>query len=352
MSKAKADGETNWASVPAVIEHDARIRPGNSGGPLVDNEGKIVGVNYAGNDQYDLNYAIRGQDAEPVIEKLKAGDFESMGINGQAVLSEDGTLSGIWVSSVKSGSPADKTGVQAGDIITTMEGLILATDGTMEDYCSIIRTRNASDVMSVEVLRFATSEILAGQFNGKPLETSYSFASELGGDVADTGEAYSEFVTVQDNAGAIQVNIPSSWSEVSGEPWVVDGETIGASITAAASIDNFNNTYDEPGVFFAASDDVAKLAGYIQLLDAYRDSFKSDCEFKGRYDYKDTAYEGAYDVYESCSGSSDTMVVLSARPQEYKTSMLVTVIVNMLSDSDAAALDEIMRTFDVVGTLP
>jgi hypothetical protein len=44
--------------------------------------------------------------------------------------------------------------------------------------------------------------------------------------------------------------------------------------------------------------------------------------------------------------------VLSARPQQYKTSMLVTVIVNMLSDSDAAALDEIMRTFDVVGTLP
>jgi len=132
----------------------------------------------------------------------------------------------------------------------------------------------------------------------------------------------------------------------------VDNETIGASITAAASLDNFNNSYNEPGVFFAASDDVAKLAGYIQLLDLYRDSFKGDCKFKGRYDYKDSAYEGAYDVYEACAGASDTMVVLSARPQQYKTSMLVTVIVNILSDSDAAALDEIMRTFDVVGTLP
>ena len=352
VSKAKADGETNWASVPAVIEHDARIRPGNSGGPLVDKDGKVVGINYAGNDQYDLNYAIRGQDAESIIEKLKGGDFESMGINGQAVRSEDGALSGIWVSSVKSGSPADKTGVKGGDILTTMEGLILATDGTMKDYCGILRTRNSTDTVSIEVLRFATSEVLAGQLNGKPLETSYSFANELAGDVNNTGQGYSEFVTVQDNAGSIQVNVPSAWAEVNGDPWVVNGETIGASITAAASLDNFNNSYNEPGVFFAASDDVAKLAGYIQLLDLYRDSFKGDCKFKGRYDYKDSAYEGAYDVYEACAGASDTMVVLSARPQQYKTSMLVTVIVNILTDSDAAALDEIMRTFDVVGTLP
>ncbi len=353
VSKAKAGGETNWASVPAVIEHDARIRPGNSGGPLVDKDGKVVGINYAGNDQYDLNYAIRGQDAKKIITDLQKGDFESIGVNGQAVMSEDGTLSGIWVSSVKSGSPADKTGIKGGDIITTMEGLIIATDGTMQDYCGILRTRNASDTISVEILRFATSEYLAGQLNGKPLEVSYSFANELSGDVSGgSTQAYSEYVTVQDSYGAIQVNVPSSWSEVNGDPWVVDGEIIGASITAAASLDGFNNTYSEPGVFFAVSDDVAKLAGYVELLDAYRDVFKGDCNYKGRYDYKDSAYEGAYDVYSQCAGASNTMVVLSARPQQYKTSMLVTVFVNLMSESDAAALDEIMRTFDVVGTLP
>jgi serine protease Do len=352
VSKAKADGETNWASVPAVIEHDARIRPGNSGGPLVDDSGKVVGINYAGNDQYDLNYAIRGQDAEPVIEKLKSGDFETMGINGQAVVSEDGSLSGIWVSSVKSGSPADKTGVQGGDIITQVEGLIVATDGTMKDYCGVLRTRNASDTISIEVLRFATSEVLAGQFNGKPLETSYSFANELGGGTSAGDGNYSDYVTVQDNSGSIQVNVPSAWGEIDGSPWVIDGEIIGASITAAPSLDRFNSSWDEPGMYFTVSDDVAKLAGYIQLLDLYRDSFKSDCTYKGRYDYKDTAYEGAYDIFESCSGSTNTVVVLSARPQHYKTSMLLSVFVNILSEDDLAALDEIMRTFDVVGTLP
>lgn len=51
ISKAEASGDTNWASVDSVVEHDANIQPGNSGGPLVDAEtGQVVAVNYAGGD--------------------------------------------------------------------------------------------------------------------------------------------------------------------------------------------------------------------------------------------------------------------------------------------------------------
>ena len=47
-------------------------------------------------------------------------------------------ITGIWVASVESGSPADEAGVEAGDIITMLEGLVLATDGSMADYLSLI----------------------------------------------------------------------------------------------------------------------------------------------------------------------------------------------------------------------
>ena len=60
VSKEEADGETYWASVDYVVEHDATINPGNSGGPLLDADGRVVGINYSSRstDQY---YAI-GRD--------------------------------------------------------------------------------------------------------------------------------------------------------------------------------------------------------------------------------------------------------------------------------------------------
>lgn len=353
VSKANADGETSWASVDAVIEHDARIRGGNSGGPLVTPDGQVIAVNYAGIESTDQNFAIRGDRAQDVVSTMREGkDFESIGINGQAVVSEDGTLSGIWVASVKSGSPADKTGIEGGDILTTMEGLVLATDGTMADYCDILRTRNASDTMAVEVLRFDTQEYLEGQLNGRELETSFSFASELSEEVEDTGTgSYDDYMLVQDDYGAIQISLPTAWGEVDGSPWMDGDDVIGAAITAAASLDNFYAYYDEPGVFFGATDDIAQLGGYIQLLDVYRETYRENCKLEGRYDYEDSAYKGAYDLYTNCAGTQNTMVVLSAKPHS-STSMLIIVLVQMMTDADVAVFEEILRTFDVVGSLP
>lgn len=357
ISKANADGETSWASVDAVIEHDARIRSGNSGGPLLSKDGKVVGINYAGSDQYDTNFAIKAEMARPIIKELQSGvDFESMGVNGNAVSNEDGSITGIWVASVKSGSPADKAGIKGGDIITKLEGLVLATDGTMSDYCDILRTRSASDTFSLEVLRFNTQEVLEGQINGRVLEQSFSFAQQLSEQTDVTPEAgpvaTGGYVTVQDETGAIQVDIPVEWTQVDGQPWY-DGDTVlGASITAAADLEAFNNDYYEPGIFFAASKEIAKLGGYVQILDLYRESYLEDCDLTDRFDYEDSAFEGKYDLFTNCLGQANALVVLSARPINNPTSMIITLIANLISDADYDALDQIFATFDVVGNLP
>lgn len=358
ISKANAGGETNWASVDAVIEHDARIRPGNSGGPLISKDAQVVGINYAGSDKNDMNFAINSETAQPVIEELRSGkDIESLGINGFAISNEDGSITGIWVSSVKSGSPADKAGVKGGDIVTKLEGLVLATDGTMSDYCDILRTRASTDTYSIQILRYASQEVLEGQINGRALEQSFSFAQQLQDDVVPkeapgVEQTSADYVTVTDDSNSIQINIPSSWVQIDGSNWIDGGEVIGAAISAAADLEAFSDTYYEPGVFFGATEEIAKLGGYVQLLDVFRDIFRQDCKLEGRYNYEDSVYEGKYDLFTRCSGEENTMIILAARPISAPTSMLIIVVVNMMSDADVNALDEMLATFDVIGSLP
>lgn len=187
VSKAQAGGETSWSSVDSVIEYDATSNPGNSGGPIVTPDGRVVAVHYSGNASVRQAFGISRDVARDVIQVLKGGEnLNSIGINGQAVGSEDGSLTGIWVASVESGSPADETGVQPGDIITTMENLVLATDGSMSQYCDVLRSHTPEETLSLQVLRWNTGEVLEGQINGRELEVVYSDAGETT-ETEDTG---------------------------------------------------------------------------------------------------------------------------------------------------------------------
>jgi len=353
ISKERAGGETSWASVNNVIEHDATINPGNSGGPLVTTDGKVVGVNYAGNSGVNQYFSINASDARSVVEKLRAGsDLDSIGINGEAVITGDNTT-GIWVASVKSGSPADKVGVKAGDIITRLEGLLLSTDGTMADYCDILRSRNATDPMNIEVLRFATQEVLEGQLNGPKLEQSFSFAQavEVAEEPAAGGDApatYTEFVGIYDDSQAVYVEVPVEWAQVDGSNWVGDdGSVLGSSIIASTDIEGFSSTYTTPGMQILAGtvfgdSTMGELADIMDFSDA--------CTYDGRFDYSDGFYTGVYDQYSNCDGQGSVIIVLAAEPAEQDYSVIV--LVQVVTDADLDALDHILDTFIVVGDLP
>ncbi|HWS23437.1 MAG TPA: trypsin-like peptidase domain-containing protein [Anaerolineales bacterium] len=190
ISKEEANGDTYWSSLNYVLEHDATINPGNSGGPLITNDAKVVGVNYRVYKEAGQNFAIDQKLGKPVIDKLIEGeDVYSIGINGSAVMSEDGSISGIWVASVESGSVADKAGIKAGDVIYQLENLVLATDGSMKDYCDILKTHDVSDTLNVTIIRYDTGEVLEGQLNGRELEVTSNFDTTTTGQeqTADTG---------------------------------------------------------------------------------------------------------------------------------------------------------------------
>ena len=171
ISKSNTSGDTSWTSISGgVLGHDATGNPGNSGGPLVTADGKVVGVHFASLSSANQYFAISEKTAQDVVPDLKKGkNVDSIGVNGSVVSTEDGSITGVWVASVASGSAADKAGVKAGDIITQLEGLVVGTDGTMADYCSVIRTHDPSSTLSLTVLRWSTGEILEGQLNGREL---------------------------------------------------------------------------------------------------------------------------------------------------------------------------------------
>ncbi len=356
VSKARTRANTSWASVDAVMQHDARINPGNSGGPLLNAAGEVVGVNYAVNAQTDQNFAISMNEAAGVIDELRSGiDVDSIGINGQGVLSEDGTLAGVWVSSVKSGSPADRAGIKPGDLITRLEGITLARKGTLEEYCDVLRSHQADAVLGIEVLRLGSQELLVGQVNGRALEATYSFASALSAQVATlpvTGEAqpYSGYDSVVDDTGVLRIAVPVEWSDRLTSPQQLEGGVF-PSILASPDLQGFNDRADVPGLWFAGASGRPEA---MQRLDAALASvepqFQQLCGTKAAQEiYDDAKYSGRYVAYKNCGGAKNLLVLMVAASKDQELGAFLIVAVNLLSQRDLEAFQYVLNTFDFVG---
>lgn len=128
-----------------LIQTDAAINPGNSGGALLNIKGEVVGINsakYSDTSVEGTGYAIPISNAEPIITELMSEthvaeeDKPYLGIYGQEVPTtyqeRFGWPAGIYVSQVVNGSPAALAGLEAGDIITELNGTAVDTMETLQ----------------------------------------------------------------------------------------------------------------------------------------------------------------------------------------------------------------------------
>lgn len=116
------------------IQTDAPINQGNSGGPLFDLDGDVIGINTAifstSGGNVGLGFAIPAEEARPVIEQLKKGGGVKRGYLGVQIQPVDGNIAaslglpkdhGEIVASVEPGGPAAKAGIKQGDVVVSVD---------------------------------------------------------------------------------------------------------------------------------------------------------------------------------------------------------------------------------------
>jgi len=352
VAKADAPGDTTWASVDTVVQHDAQSNPGNSGGPLITPDGQIVAIEFAGNPAHQ-SFAIGVTEVNRVLAELRAGtDVTSIGVNGRAV-SDDAGMTGIWVASVGSGSPADKAGVRPGDLITRLEGLPLAADGTMGDYCDILRSHEPTDELKIQVLRPTTGEVLEGRING----TALAVVETLGGNPEPTPAASAgaspgpsqapagyEFVAVSEANGRLSTELPTAWSDVHQGDWYRDDEVVGAFVGGASSWSTWQDGYDIPGMFLGVSTKYADQTADA-VLDEQKAVFEDDCTYEARKDFNAYGFIGKFDIFRSCGGTEHSFFVVVVAPSDGGYLALAQVVV--LDDRDLVATDHAIEMLKV-----
>jgi S1-C subfamily serine protease len=110
----------------ATVQTDAAINPGNSGGPLVDREGRVIGINDSiisesgGSD--GLGFAISIDLARLVADQLVAGEQVSLAQIGVGTATPPDGQAGALVEEVLAGSAADDAGIEVGDVIVSVDG--------------------------------------------------------------------------------------------------------------------------------------------------------------------------------------------------------------------------------------
>ena len=144
----------NGYTITGAIQTDAAINHGNSGGPLLDLDGKVVGVNAqiesesGGND--GVGFAIPSSTVASIVGQIVDGGAVEHAYLGVSVTEATGGTAGAQLAQVRSGTPAANAGLQAGDVVTAVDGDTVASAAALQ---SAIDAKKPGDRVIVDYVR-------------------------------------------------------------------------------------------------------------------------------------------------------------------------------------------------------
>jgi S1-C subfamily serine protease len=167
----------NGIRLENVIQTDTAINRGNSGGPLVNADGEVVGINTAvAGDAQNIGFSIAITQARPIIEELRTGSTRTRPFLGVQMfdvtpaVAEELNLEvdeGALVAEVTEGSGAEVAGMRTGDVIVDIDGEKISDAGGVS---AAIRKHKPGDEIKVTVARGGERETLTVRIGERPAD--------------------------------------------------------------------------------------------------------------------------------------------------------------------------------------
>jgi serine protease Do len=153
-----AKGRKLDTGVSSFLQTDAAINRGNSGGPLLNLKGEIVGINTAINPAgQNIGFAVPISQVNRILKDLRSGKPVSRGYLGVTPMDLDqayqdalGAKQGVVVSALEKGQAADKAGLQRLDVITAVDGQPV---NSQDELVAAVSNRRAGDTIKLTILR-------------------------------------------------------------------------------------------------------------------------------------------------------------------------------------------------------
>jgi len=143
--------ESDALTLHGLIQTDAPINHGNSGGALVNAKGQLVGINSAGiPDAQNIGFAIAIDTIKPLLEDLKAGRTPTASPTAFLGVTVSQTPEGVAITDVTEGGGAARGGIQPGDIIKRIGDTDVST---LEQLGALLRSLKPGTTTAVQVIR-------------------------------------------------------------------------------------------------------------------------------------------------------------------------------------------------------